>query len=77
MTKLYRHHQYSTQWVAFTDETGWVIFPAAEGGWEQRRPARGLDPMHIRQVPLWMACSTGMPGASETAETESLPLKAA
>ena len=40
--------------------SGWVLFPAREHGWEARRPARGLDPMHLRQVPLNFAAEAGI-----------------
>jgi hypothetical protein len=58
--KLYRSAQHPNQWIAWHPETGWVSFPAADGGWEQRKPCRGLDPMHLRQVPLHLALNTGI-----------------
>ena len=57
--KLYQSAQHPGQWIAWSHETGWVSFPAAEGGWEQRKPCRGLDPVHLRQVPLRLAAGTG------------------
>ena len=51
-------------------ETGWVIFPARENGWEARRPGRGLDPLHLRQAPLQMAQNKGV-------NLPLMPLKAA
>jgi hypothetical protein len=39
---------------------GWFVFPAQEDGWDQRRQARGLDPLHLREVPLRAAASTGI-----------------
>jgi hypothetical protein len=37
-----------------------MMFPAQENGWERRQPARGLDPMHVREVLLQMAANTGL-----------------
>ncbi len=36
------------------------MFPAQENGWEKRQPARGLDPMHVREVVLQLASNTGL-----------------
>jgi hypothetical protein len=60
MLKLYRSYRHQGAWVAYSSETGWVIFPETENGWEQRKPAKGLDPMHLRQMPIGMAASTGI-----------------
>jgi hypothetical protein len=61
--KLYRSSNYPTRWYAFSPETGWVMFPAEAGGWQKRQPARGVDPLYFRQVPLRMGFNTGLPGA--------------
>jgi hypothetical protein len=58
--KLYRSAVHPGCWVAYVPGTGWVVFPAREHGWEARRPARGLDPVHLRQVPLRLAAETGI-----------------
>ena len=60
--KLYSSAQHPKQWIAWSPETGWVSFPAVAGGWEQRKPCRGLDPVHLRQVPLRLAQDTGIVG---------------
>ena len=36
------------------------MFPAAVGGWDKREPARGIDPMYVREVPLELALNTGI-----------------
>ena len=59
MIKLYQSAKHPLQWVAYVPGEGWVAFPAIDGGWEMRHPARGLDPIHLRQVPLSMADNTG------------------
>lgn len=59
--KIYRSSQHRDQWIGWSPETGWVSFPDAPGGWEQRKPCRGLDPVHLRQVPLRLAADTGIP----------------
>jgi hypothetical protein len=61
MLKLYRSAHHVDSWIAYSPETGWVIFPDTENGWEKRRRAGGLDPVHLRQVPAALAAKTGMP----------------
>lgn len=61
--KLYRSAQHPEQWIAWTPDTGWVRFPATAGGWDDRKPCRGLDPVHLRQVPLKLAQDAGIPVA--------------
>ena len=61
MIKLYRSATHAKQWIAYVEGSGWVIFPARENGWESRQPARGLDPMYLRQVPVHLAESAGLP----------------
>ena len=61
--KLYRNNNYPNRWYAFSPETGWVMFPAAVGGWAKREPARGVDPIQFREVPLRLAFDAGIPGA--------------
>jgi hypothetical protein len=59
MPKLYRSAIHDNTWIACTPESGWTMFPAAVGGWEKRRPCRGLDPLYLREVPLARASDTG------------------
>jgi hypothetical protein len=61
MIKLYRSAMNPGQWVAYAQGMGWVVFPMMENGWELRRPARGLDPVHLREVPVAMASRAGIP----------------
>jgi hypothetical protein len=63
MIKVYRSAMHPKQWIAYVEGCGWVIFPARENGWESRQAARGLDPMYLRQVPVQMAESAGIPAA--------------
>ena len=60
MTRLYRSAIHPRHWVAYAPETGWVAFPNKDNGLEERHPARGLDPMHLREVPLQLAANTGI-----------------
>jgi hypothetical protein len=53
--KLYRSKKYPTKWIAYSRTTGWVVFPAEVDGWGKREPARGIDPIDIREVPLQLA----------------------
>jgi hypothetical protein len=61
MIKLYRDALHPRNWVAYIPNSGWVAFPAVENGWENRSPARGLDPLYLREVPLQKGLSSGMP----------------
>jgi hypothetical protein len=61
MIKLYRDALRPKNWVAYVPETGWVVFPATENGWEHRSPARGLDPLYLREVPLSQGFQAGVP----------------
>ena len=65
MLKLYRSRRHADSWIAYSLETGWVIFPDMIGGWEKRRRAFGLDPMHLRQAPTGEAWKTGFPTQPE------------
>jgi len=65
--KLYRSRNFPTQWFAFGPGVGWVMFPAEVNGWDKRRPARGLDPVDIREVPLRLGFNTGIPDESSAA----------
>ena len=58
--KLYRSALHPRQWVACIPGTGWVAFPARENGWSERRPARGLDPLYLREVGMEQAANTGI-----------------
>ena len=61
--RLYRNKNYPNRWYAFSAQTGWVMFPVAIDGWAKREPARGIDPIQFREVPLHLAVNTGIPGA--------------
>ena len=64
MIKLYRSTVHPKHWVAYVPGSGYLAFPARAKGWDERHPARGLDPLYLREVPLRMADGTGI---SETA----------
>ena len=61
MSKLYQSAVHRNQWIANVPGLGWVMFPIRENGWEQRQPARGLDPLHLRQMPVRCAMDAGFP----------------
>jgi hypothetical protein len=61
MRKLYRSTLHKSSWVAYVSDSGWVVFPACENGWEMRRPARGLDPLYLREAPARLATDAGFP----------------
>jgi len=68
MIKLYRSATHPRHWVAYVPGDGWVVFPAMENGWSLRHPARGLDPIHLREVPLSRADNTGCPQTEHALE---------
>ena len=68
MIKLYNSLDHPKHWIACVAGSGWVAFPRTENGWEQRHPARGLDPLRLREVPRSMAQNTGAPWNEETVE---------
>lgn len=61
MIKLYRDALRPKNWVAYVANVGWVAFPAKENGWDHRAPARGLDPLYLREVPLENGFAAGVP----------------
>jgi hypothetical protein len=63
--KLYRSHKHTTRWYAFQPGTGFLMFPAEAGGWAKRQPARGFDPIDVREVPLSLASETGILGTGD------------
>jgi len=65
MPRLYQSAKHRQHWIAYVNGIGWTMFPAIENGWERRQPARGIDPMHLREVPLRMAAGTGLLESSE------------
>lgn len=66
--KLYRSRRYSNRWYAYSESTGWVMFPATDEGWNKREPARGIDPVDIREVPIQLAFDAGIPGSPTASE---------
>jgi len=70
--KLYRNSQYPNRWYAHGRETGWVMFPAELNGWLKRQPARGVDPMYTREVPINLAFDAGIPGSPNHAVEAAL-----
>jgi hypothetical protein len=66
--KLYRSTTNPARWFAFSPSVGWVMFPAAIGGWQNRQPARGMDPVDVREVPLHLGFNAGIPGARKSAQ---------
>lgn len=59
--KLYKSMDHPNHWIAYAPGEGWIAFPKSAGGWDTRHPARGLDPLAIREVPLHLAHTAGLP----------------
>jgi hypothetical protein len=60
MPKLYRSASHPCHWVAYTEDAGWLLFPAKARGWDERRPATSLDPNKLFEAPLWLSFQTGL-----------------
>ena len=60
MIKLYASAIHARRWIAYVQGEGWVVFPATDNGWAERCAVNGLDPMHLREVPLSRAAATGV-----------------
>lgn len=58
--KLYVSSLHPGFWIVSGVETGWMMFPRKTNGWEERRAARGLDPVYLREAPLRLALETGV-----------------
>jgi hypothetical protein len=71
MFKLYKSSCHPRLWIAYLPGSGWVMFPIAPNGWEKRQPARGLDPMHLRQVPATEALAAGFPVELKDSELQA------
>ena len=50
-------------WLAFSQETGWLMFASEVGGWGKRQVARDFDPLEVQEVPTSQGFNTGIPGA--------------
>lgn len=69
--KLFRSAKHDTRWFAFGPEIGWVMFPAEVDGWRKGEPARGIDPLDVREVPVRLGFNNGIPGSDITADCTS------
>ena len=67
--KLYKAATHPRQWIAYSPETGWMAFPIKINGWLERRPVRGLDPVHLRAVPPAQAAAAGFPAETDESGT--------
>lgn len=61
MARLYTSAIHRNHWIASVAGVGWFMFPARENGWEDRQPARGLDPLYLREVPAKLGENAGFP----------------
>ena len=46
--------------MAYSDATGWRMFPARMDGWSQREAVAGRDHGDLFQVPIWLTFNTGL-----------------
>jgi hypothetical protein len=68
--KLYKSTVHHNHWIASLPGLGWFMFPARENGWEDRQPARGLDPLYLREVPARLGEDAGFPRYGHVLELE-------
>jgi hypothetical protein len=68
MNKLYQSAVHRNYWIAYVQGLGWVMFPDGENGWDKRQPARGLDPLYLREMPVQRALDAGFPQHGYTSE---------
>jgi hypothetical protein len=68
LDRLFHTLQYVNSWIAQTVKEGWVRFPAKLDGWDDREPAKGIDSIRLREVPLAQGVNTGMPGTEYDAD---------
>ena len=58
--KLYRSYRHKGSWVAYSLETGWVIFPETENGWEVEMAQWSWIRCTCAKCRWRMAANTGM-----------------
>ena len=58
--QLYRSPTHPQHWVAWSERSGWLLFPAEFDGWRRRQPYPSVNPLCLQPVPLWLAFSTGL-----------------
>jgi hypothetical protein len=57
---LYRSPAHLEHWIAHSERSGWLIFPARFNGWSKRAAYPQVEPSKLQQVPVWMAFNTGL-----------------
>jgi hypothetical protein len=60
MAKLYRNTTDPQHWLVFSDDLGWVRFPAKVGGWADCRPICAVARQSLQPVPIRLAFNTGL-----------------
>ena len=65
MLHLYRSPLLFTHWVAHSETSGWVMFPAKMNGWTERKPYRGSTEGLMR-IPARLGFNTGFPHPEAT-----------
>jgi hypothetical protein len=77
MAKLYKSTVHLNHWIASVPGLGWFMFPARENGWEERKPARGLDPLYLREVPAKLGENAGFSQYGHTPAQERSSMETA
>ena len=72
VAKLYRSAVHHDRWIASVPGLGWYMFPARENGWEDRQPARGIDPLYLREAPARLAARAGFPLHEQAPELDKV-----
>jgi hypothetical protein len=60
MARLYRSSTDPQHWLVFSDDCGWVRFPAKVGGWKECRPMATIARQSLQRVPVRQAFNTGL-----------------
>jgi hypothetical protein len=60
MPRLYRSPAHPHHWFVYTEDAGWLLFPAKVGGWDSRQPAVSVECAKLFETPLWLSFHTGL-----------------
>jgi hypothetical protein len=59
--KLFWSKKHRQHWIAFSENTGLVAFPAEANGWQKRTPVDDVSLDELHEIPLRLAANTGLP----------------
>jgi hypothetical protein len=65
MLTLYRAANLLSEWVAYSERVGWVMFPARPNGWSEKKVYHG-DITKLMRIPARLGFNTGFPHPDAT-----------